>query len=58
MAYYKCNKSMVVTNSRFTKSAKTFAESTGCILIGRDQLSEWIDTYRKTAAHKNPKPKS
>ena len=49
--YYKCNKSMVVTNSRFTDSAREFAAKTGCILIGRDQLVKWIEAYRSTSLH-------
>jgi len=52
MAYYKCNKSMVVTNSKFTKSAQQFAANTHCILIGRKELIAWITAYRKTATHR------
>jgi len=54
MAYYKCNKSMVVTNSQFTKSAQQFAKTTSCILIGRKELIVWITAYRQSAANRQP----
>ena len=54
MVYYKCGKSMVVTNSKFTKSAQQFAATTSCILIGRRELITWITTYRQTANNKAP----
>jgi len=46
MAQTKCNKSMVVTNSRFTPSAKILAASNSCALIDRDQLGEWILKFK------------
>ena len=49
--YYKCNKAMVVTNSHFTNLAEEFAAKTGCILIGREELIEWIEAYMATAAN-------
>lgn len=41
-SHYKCNSSMVVTNSYFSKQATQFATSVGCELIDRDRLSQWI----------------
>ena len=40
--HYGCNKAMVVTNNHFTEGAKELARSTGCELISRDILAEWI----------------
>ncbi|MDQ5982728.1 MAG: restriction system protein, partial [Patescibacteria group bacterium] len=36
--HYKCTKSIVITNSYFTRNAKTIADSVGCTLIDRDLL--------------------
>ncbi len=46
MAYYKCNKTMVVTNNYFTKLAQELAISNNCVLINRDKLGEWIIIYQ------------
>jgi len=54
MKYYKCNKAMVVTNSRFTDSAKKFAEKTECILVSRDELTNWIASYRQKSKKNTP----
>ncbi|HEY4761585.1 MAG TPA: restriction endonuclease [Thermoguttaceae bacterium] len=40
--HYGCDRAMVITNSYFTKGAKELAQSTGCELINRDSLAEWI----------------
>lgn len=40
--HYKCDKAMVITNSHFTKNARTIAESTGCVLIDREMLIQAI----------------
>jgi HJR/Mrr/RecB family endonuclease len=53
MKYYKCNRSMAVSNNVFTKQAKKFAKETGCALIGREELIKWITAYRQTAKNKN-----
>ncbi len=59
MKFYKCNKSMVVTNNRFTDSAKKFAKKTECTLIGRAELAKWIASYKqKSKASQNPKDTS
>jgi HJR/Mrr/RecB family endonuclease len=50
MAKYRCNKSMVVTNSYFTKSARTLAESNKCQLVDRDALAKWVAEFKKSAA--------
>lgn len=40
--HYKCDKSMVITNSYFTSNARTIAGSTDCVLIDRDSLIKLI----------------
>ena len=42
MAYYHCQRSMVVTNSTFTKAAVTLAKSSKCILVDRHKLAEML----------------
>jgi HJR/Mrr/RecB family endonuclease len=42
MHHYKCNQAMVITNNTFTPGALTLARSTGCALIDRNTLSQWI----------------
>ncbi len=42
MAYYHCNRSMVITNSHFTAGAKLLAASNNCILVDREKIGEWI----------------
>jgi restriction system protein len=42
MAYYKCKRAMVVTNSEFTEDAREFARGTECVLVDRKVLIEWI----------------
>lgn len=42
MMHYKCSKSMVVTNSSFTRHAKTLAASNRCELIDGLKLGEWM----------------
>lgn len=39
---YGCTKAMVVTNSTFTRSAVFLAAESGCELIDREKLGEWI----------------
>lgn len=40
--FYGCDRTMVITNSRFTPNAHTIARSNGCILIDRPQLISLI----------------
>lgn len=42
MMHYKCGRSMVVTNSRFTEAAKVLAKSNHCELIDRGKLAAWL----------------
>ena len=44
--HYGCSEAMVVTNSRFEKSANEFANSVGCELIERDTLCDWIARFQ------------
>jgi hypothetical protein len=39
---YKCDSSMVITNSFFTEDAKKLAKSADCLLIDRGELANWI----------------
>ena len=48
MAYYGCNKSMVVTNSYFSENAKEMAAKTNTILIDRADLSDWILRFQNS----------
>jgi len=43
---YGCNAAMVIANSYFSKGAVKLARSTGCELIDRDTLSEWIIDFQ------------
>ncbi len=42
MAVYGCNKSAVITNSRFTRGAVELAESNCCALIGEDEFPDFV----------------
>ncbi len=46
MKHYGCNKAMVITNNYFTPDAIKLAQSTGCILIDRNTLANWIIEYQ------------
>jgi restriction system protein len=46
MQHYRCNRSMVVTTAYFTEGAKRLAASTGCELVDRDRLAEWIAEWQ------------
>jgi HJR/Mrr/RecB family endonuclease len=39
---YGCTKAMVITNSTFTKAATFLAAESGCELVDREKLGEWI----------------
>jgi len=43
MTYHNCHASAVVTNSRFTTSARALAERVGCQLIDGSQMSSLIN---------------
>ncbi len=47
---YGCTKAMVVTNSTFTKAAEFLAKESGCELIDREKLGEWILVFQSEAA--------
>lgn len=44
---YRCTEAMVVTNSTFTKAARFLASESGCVLVDREVLGEWILDFRK-----------
>ena len=48
MYHYGCNKAMVITNNYFSPGAVALAQSTGCILIDRSTLADWVNEFRNT----------
>lgn len=42
MRLYRCSGSAVITNSRFTESAKVLAQSNDCRLIGEEEFPEFV----------------
>jgi len=44
---YQCQRAMVVTNSTFSRPATVLAETNDCILIGKDELAEWIIAFQE-----------
>ncbi len=44
---YKCQRAMVVTNSTFSRPAKVLADTNDCILIGKNELAEWIIAFQR-----------
>lgn len=44
---YKCDRAMVVTNSTFSRPARELAADNKCVLIGRDELAEWIVDFQE-----------
>ena len=50
--YYKCSEAQVVTNSYFTKGARTLAASTHCTLVDREKLTDWILDFQGKQASK------
>ncbi len=46
-SFYKCSKSMVITNSYYTKQAIKLAKSTNTILIDRDELKKILKQGRE-----------
>ncbi|MGQ0678423.1 MAG: restriction endonuclease [Actinomycetota bacterium] len=45
--HYGCTGSMVVTNFYFTPGAQVLAASTGCALVDRDELAQWIRRFAR-----------
>lgn len=43
---YHCQRAMVVTNNTFSRPATILAATNNCVLIGKDQLAEWILTFQ------------
>ncbi|MCX7548347.1 restriction endonuclease [Xanthomarina sp. F1114] len=46
MNYYDCNKSMVITNSYYSKAAYELASVNYCELVDRDELVQWIIRFQ------------
>ena len=43
LAFYSCNRSMVITNSYFQQGAKELALVNNCELVDRDKLAYWME---------------
>jgi restriction system protein len=41
-----CNTAMIVTTSTFREPAKLHAAQTGCVLVDREKLAEWVLAYQ------------
>jgi restriction system protein len=41
LAHYNCDRAMVITNGRFSASARTLAASNNCLLIDGPHLRYW-----------------
>ncbi len=52
MNHYNCNRSMVITNNRFTKPARSLAKSNSTILVDRSVLAQWINEFTNQRATK------
>lgn len=50
MYHYGCNMAVVVTNSYFSQGAISLALSTGCQLVNRDELADWISEVQLTVS--------
>jgi len=48
--HYGCTAAWVVTNSHFTTGARQLAETTGCRLIEREELTDWIVAFSNRMA--------
>ena len=46
--HYRCNAAMVVTNAFFTTGARELAKSTGCRLVDRTELTNWIIAFQNS----------
>lgn len=53
--FYKCSQAMVVTNSRFTASAREFAAEVGCRLVEREELLKWIADFKRADPGATPR---
>lgn len=56
---YRCQKAMVVTNRFLTQAAAQYAITTGCEIVDRGVLVQWIERFRGAApgfAHPAPAP--
>lgn len=48
---YGCTKAMVVTNSTFTKAATFLAAESGCELVDREKLGEWVMEFQERGSN-------
>lgn len=44
---YNCQRAMVVTNSTFSRPAKVLAETNDCVLIGKEEIADWIISFQE-----------
>jgi restriction system protein len=55
MNHYECSEAMVVTNSYYTSGALELARSNNCILVDRDELAQWANSFRGTTNNRADK---
>jgi HJR/Mrr/RecB family endonuclease len=51
--YYDCSQAMVVTNRYFRKGAIELANAAQCVLIDRDVLAGWIESFQTAQSSQN-----
>jgi HJR/Mrr/RecB family endonuclease len=54
MRYHRCSTCAVITNSRFTRSARELAKCTYCILIGEEQIPDFVMGQTNFLQIRNP----
>lgn len=52
LKHYDCQRSMVITNSTFTRNARTLADSNSCVLVGRQELGDLVVRFQDVASDK------
>lgn len=51
--FFSCNAAMVITNSFISKQVKEFALFSGCEIVERDTLAEWIMKFQSAEMQAN-----
>jgi HJR/Mrr/RecB family endonuclease len=54
LQYYNCDRAMVITNSFYTGQAWRLARSNHTVLVGRHELSQWIDEFNRQTSSDEP----
>jgi HJR/Mrr/RecB family endonuclease len=45
--FHSCDRAMVLTNSRFSSSARQLADSSDVTLVDREELQAYLDDYNR-----------